>query len=251
MFSEATYLQWQSAYMNKISELSETLQVEVKDRLNEKYWRSLKTVRKSIRSRLDASPVGKAMNVRVWGEYGDIKMDCEIDNNALLEMSKSKGRYLLVSNKSSFSAVAMLKLYKDKDQVEKRFKILKQDMLVRPIYLHKDERIASMLLVNMIALLVYSLAERRCRQNDLHITSRQLLYEFASLHVTETHTKDGSMLCRSMPLTSFQQKIIHKMGLAGKTLLDTQNWSGDSIQGRQIILPPKDSQPLGIGEKIM
>ncbi len=43
-----------------------------------------------------------------------------------------------------------------------------------------------MLLVNMIALLVYSLAERRRRRNGLQITGRRLLYEFAPPHVIET-----------------------------------------------------------------
>jgi hypothetical protein len=70
---------------------------------------------------------------------------------------------------------------------------------MRPVYLHKDERIAALMLVNIIALLVYSLAGCRCRRSGLHVAGREMLYEFSPLHMVETHCWDGSILCRCMP----------------------------------------------------
>ncbi len=101
-----------------------------------------------------------------------------------------------------------------------------------------------MLLVNMIALLVYSLAERRCRRNGLKITGRQMLYEFGSLHVIETCFRDGSTLCRCMPLTPGQREILQRIGLAGKTLLDAERGTGNITSGRQFAMPPSRGQPL-------
>jgi hypothetical protein len=95
-----------------------------------------------------------------------------------------------------------------------------------------------MLLVNMIALLVYSLLERRCRRNGLKITGRQMLYEFSPLHVIETHCEDGSVLYRSMPLTPTQRVVLQRVGLEGKTLLDSLRWTTNDASGRQLILPP-------------
>ena len=115
---------------------------------------------------------------------------------------------------------------------------------VRPIYLHKDERIAAMLLVNMIALLVYPLAERRCRRNGLHITTRQMLYAFGSLHVIESQFIDRSVLYQSMPLTPQQREILRRMGIEGQTLLDAGGGKGDNVTGRQITVPPPRGQPL-------
>lgn len=151
VFSEATYRNWRHKYMEQLRALSNQLQNEVQDRLNEPYWQTTKTIRRSVQSRLDASPVGEAMKVEVWGERGDVKMQWRVDREALREMCRLKGRYLLVTDHPELSAVEMLATYKDKDKVEERFRVAKEVLRVRPIYLHKDERIEAMLLVNMIA----------------------------------------------------------------------------------------------------
>jgi transposase len=247
VFSEATHLSWRSKYMGQLRELSQQLQKEVKARLNEPYWRNPKTIRQRVQSRLDKSPVGEAMNVEVWGEQGDVKMRWWVDREALRQMCRLKGRYLLVTDHPGLSAVAMLETYKDKDKVEKRFRVAKGVLRVRPIYLHKDERIAALLLVNLIALLVYSLLERRCRRQGLKITGRQMLYEFGPLHVIETRFKDGSVLYCSMPLTPAQRLILQRLGLEGKTLLDSANWTTAGASGRQLILPLPRGYPLGDG----
>jgi transposase len=244
VFSEATHLSWRSKYIRQLRDLSQRLQEEVQDELNKPYWRNPETIRKRVQSRLDKSPVGEAMKVEVWGEQGDVKMRWWVDREVLRKMCRLKGRYLLVTDHPGLSAVEMLETYKDKDKVEKRFRVAKGVLRVRPIYLHKDERIAAMLLVNMIALLVYSLLERRCRRNGLKITGRQMLYEFSPLHVIETHCEDGSVLYRSMPLTPTQRVVLQRVGLEGKTLLDSLRWTTNDASGRQLILPPPREQPL-------
>ena len=95
-----------------------------------------------------------------------------------------------------------------------------------------------MLRVNMIALLVYSLAERSCRRNGLKSTGRQMLYEFGPLHVIETRFRDGSTLYRRMPLTPGQWEIRQRMRLKGKTLLGAERWTGNIASGRQFTMPP-------------
>ena len=244
VFSEATHRSWHRKYIKQLRELSKTLQEEVKDRLNTPYWQTVKTVRNSAHSRINNSPVGKAMKVKVEGERGAVKMRWWVDREALREMCRSKGRYLLVTDHPELSALEMLETYKDKDKVEKRFRVAKGVLRVRPIYLHKDVRIAAMLMVNMIALLVYSLAERRCRRNGLHITTRQMLYAFGPLHVIESRFIDGSVLYQSIPLTPHQQEIIRRMGLKGKTLLEEIEAVDNGATGRQFTMPPPRGQSL-------
>ena len=196
-------------------------------------------IRKRAQARLDDSPVGQVIKLEVWGEYGEVQMRWWVDRAALRDLCHSYGRYLLVTDDSTLSSVEMLQVYKNKDGLDKRFQVSKQVLRVRPIYLHKDERIEAMLLVNMIALLVYSLAERRCRRGGLEMTGREMLYEFAPLYAIETHCWDSSILCRCMPLTPRQQEILQWMGLAGATPLDAGAW----IAGSTLGLPPPEGQP--------
>jgi len=79
---------------------------------------------------------------------------------------------------------------------------------VRPIYVHSDERIEAMLLINMLALLVYSLLEREMRQHGLPLTTRRLIERLEDLTVIETQCWDGSVLQRLTPVSQEQQQLI-------------------------------------------
>jgi len=244
VLSEATRRSWRRKRFGQLRKLSSRLQEEVKDKLNQPYWRNPDTIRKRVQSRLDDSPVGKVLKVQVWGEYGEVQMRWQVDRAALRDLCHSYGRYLLVTDDSTLSSVEMLQIYKNKDCLDKRFQISKQVIRVRPVYLHKDERIAALMLVNMVALLVYSLAERRCRRSGLHVTGREVLYEFSPLHIVETHCWDGSVLYRCMPLTADQKKILLHMGLVGETLFGPMGRTADGLLEGHLTLPPPMGQVL-------
>jgi hypothetical protein len=121
------------------------------------------------------------------------------------------GRYLLVTNDWSLAPQRMLALYRQKDGVEKRFKVAKSQLKVSPIYLHKDKRIEAMLLINMLALLAYGLLERQVRQGGLQTTTRRIIEKLESLDVIETLCWDGSRLHRIVPLDQEQAALLQSL----------------------------------------
>jgi hypothetical protein len=125
-----------------------------------------------------------------------------VDRLALFKAMQHDGRYLLVTNDWRLAPRRMLELYRSKDALEKRFAVAKQDLRMRPLYVHSDERIRAMLLVNMLALLAYSLLERQVQQAGLHLTTRRIVEQLEGLTVIETHCHDGSILRRLTPLTA-------------------------------------------------
>ena len=106
---------------------------------------------------------------------GAINLHWEVNRAALYQAEKKDGRYLLVTNDWSLTHQEMLTLYRAKDGVEKRFTICKSDLKVSPVYLHQDKRIASLLLLNMVALLAYNLLQRQIQQQGLQMTTRRLI----------------------------------------------------------------------------
>jgi hypothetical protein len=132
----------------------------------------------------------------------------------LWQAEQKDGRYLLVSNDWSLSHQLMFQLYRDKDGVEKRFHICKSDLQVSPVYVHQDQRIASMLMLNMLALLAYSLLERQLRQQGLQLTTRQLIKRLQHLSLIETHCHDGSCLRRLTPVDPAVSLILQLVAVA-------------------------------------
>jgi len=161
---------------------------------------------------LKHSPVGKLVRTETQtDEQGQIHLRWWIDRATLLQALRKDGRYLLATNDWSLSPQRMFDLYRQKDKVEKRFHVSKSDLKVSPIYLHKDARIEGMLLLNMLALLTYSLLERQVRQSGLQMTTRRIIEKLETLDVVETVCWDDSLLRRVAPVDEEQAIILETL----------------------------------------
>ena len=182
---------------------------QVQAKIGQPYHRTVAAVQKRADTRIKKSPVGKFMRAHAYtDEQGQIRLRWWIDRYALLLAMRKDGRYLLVTNDWRLSLQRMFDLYRQKDGVEKRFTVSKSDLKVSPIYLHKDERIEGMLLINMLALLAYSLLERQVRQNGLQMTTRRIIEKLENLDVVETLCWDGSLLHRIAPIDEEQAFLL-------------------------------------------
>jgi transposase len=182
---------------------------QVQAKIGRPWYRTVAAVQQRANTQLKNSPVGQLMRAEAYtDEQGQISLRWWVDRYALWRAMQRDGRYLLVTNDWTLSPQRMLSLYRQKDGVEKRFQVSKSDLKVSPIYLHKDERIEAMLLINMLALLAYSLLERLVRQGGLQITTRRIIAKLQSLEVVESLCWDGSRLLRLVPIDEEQLAIL-------------------------------------------
>jgi len=181
---------------------------EVREKIGRPRYRTAKQVQQRAETRCRRSPVGRLMQVWTTEENGQVYLHWAINREALLSEMRKDGRYLLVTNDPSLTPSRMLALYRQKDGVEKRILVCKQDLKVSPIYLHKDERIQGMLLVHKLALLTYSLLERQMRRHGLEMTLRRLIARLEDLTVIETYCWDGSVLRRLTPVDEEQARLL-------------------------------------------
>jgi transposase len=184
----------------------------VEAKIGQPHYRTMKAVQKRAETQLKQSSVGKFMQAQAYeDENGRVCLRWWVNRYPLWHAMQRDGRYLLVTNDWNLSPRKMLALYRQKDGVEKRIEVSKQDLKVSPVYLHKDERIESMLLINVLALLTYSLLERQARQNGLQMTTRRIIAKLQSLDVVETFCWDGSHLIRLVPLDEEQAAILQAL----------------------------------------
>jgi transposase len=192
----------------QLSALRQALRA-VQGKIGRPYYRTVKAVQQRANTQLKKSPAGKFMRAQAYtDERGQIGLRWWVDRYALWQAMQRDGRYLLVTNDWSLSPRRMLALYRQKDGVEKRFKVSKSELKVSPIYLHKDQRIEAMLLINMLALLAYSLLERQVRQGGLQLTTRRIIEKLESLDVIETLCWDRSCLHRIVPVDEEQAALL-------------------------------------------
>jgi hypothetical protein len=214
---------------------------QVQSKIGKPWYRTVESVQKRVNTVLKNSPVGKFMRAEAYtDEQGQIHLRWWIDRHALLLAMQKDGRYLLVTNDWSLSPQRMFDLYREKDGVEKGFRISKSDLKVSPIYLHKDERIAGMLLINMLALLTYSLLARQARQNGWQMTTRRIIEMLDNLDVVETLCWDGSLLYRIVPVDEEQAALLEVLAQV-LTDLRRPRWPHSLLPSGNILplaLPP-------------
>jgi transposase len=222
----------------QLAHLSQQL-TELKAQVGQPRLRTLKAVKRRVHNCLKASPVGELMACTVsLTEADQVQLTWQIDSYNLWQAEQRDGRYLLVTNDFSLSHSEMFRLYRAKDGVEKRFHVCKADLKVSPVYLHQDQRIASMLLVNMLALLAYSLLERQLKQQGLNLTSRQLIKRLEQLSLIETHYLDGSYTARLVPQDPALLGLLEQVASALAQLLQARPLS------RRPLLAASPSPPL-------
>jgi transposase len=197
--------QWRQNRQQHFEELFDELEA-LRVRIGQPYLRTLKSIERSVNARLKASKVGKFVDVTVYETAeGAPNLVWQINQAALATAERHDGRYLLVTNDWHLSHQEMFRLYREKDGVEKCFRVSKHDLQVSPLFLHKDERIASMLFINMVALLAYTLLQHQLQQQGVQMTTRRLIQRLDQLTLIETHCWDGSRLHR---LTHIEPEMV-------------------------------------------
>jgi transposase len=181
----------------------------VRTKIGQKRCRSVKEVQARAETCVRRSPVGGLLRVEAYTPVaGGVDLRWWVDTDALWHAMQTDGRYLLATNDWTLTPYRMFEWYRAKDGVEKCFRISKQVLRVRPIYVHSDERIEALLLINLLALLVYNLLEREMRQHGLPLTTRRLIEQLENLTVIETHCWDGSVVCRLTSVSDEQRQLI-------------------------------------------
>ena len=154
------------------------------------------------------NPAKRLVDVELTGEDGHLELAFGLNQEKLQQAEALDGRYLLGTNDFHLSALAMLTRFKKQEVVERRIKVVKGPICIRPMFLHKEERIEGLIFVALLALLVYTILEMLCRRAGEPITARQVLERFERLGAVYLQFSDGSWLRLPSALTSFQGQLI-------------------------------------------
>lgn len=184
--------QLRQARQTKLDALDAEL-CELRSRIGQARLTTKKAVQRSLNARLKQSTVAGFLLTDVQQlPDGQVTLHWTLNQQALAEAERKDGRYLLVTNDFSLSHHEMFRLYRQKDGVETCFHVCKSDLQVSPLFLHKDKRIASMIFLNMVALLAYNLLQRQVQQHGLPMTTRRIIQQLEHLVVIDTTCIDGS-----------------------------------------------------------
>jgi len=192
-----TYLNRLTGRLKEIQRLLNTRRYKRRDYA----WAQIEKARRG-------NPAQSLLDIELTGEDGHLRFTVQVNQERLAQAQAMDGRYLLGTNDFALSALEMLTRFKKQEIVERRIKVVKGPVHIRPMFLHKQERIEGLVFVAMLALLVYTILEMLCRRAGRRITARQVLEKFELLGAIYLQFGDGSVLKLPSALNDFQGQLI-------------------------------------------
>jgi len=181
-------------------------------KLGRRPYTAVATVEKRVATLLRRHPARAYVAVTVAaGETGPT-LQWRRQEAALAAAAALDGRYVLGTNDLTLTPDEQLATSKRRDVVEKRYALLKGPLAVRPVFLHKQERILSLTLCTLVALLVFALLEWVARRVGEPATGTALLARFAELRLLVLSFNDGSRSRRVTGLDPFDAELLQALG---------------------------------------
>jgi hypothetical protein len=171
-------------------------------------------VAKRVATLLRRHPARAFLDVAIQGGTDDtpLQLSWTRREEALETAAERDGRYVLGTNKLTLDAEQMLARSKRRDVPEKRFALVKGPLAVRPIFLHKEERIRALVFCTMVALLVFALLELLAQRAALPPSGTRLIEQFAAVSILVLGFQDGSSLRRLTGLAPPLTTILDALG---------------------------------------
>ena len=128
----------------------------------------------------------KTMSVTKDGEIAEKKV-CELDLYKIREEEQYDGFYAVITNLEG-DISGILKINRQRWEIEENFQIMKTDLEARPVYVRREDRIRAHFLICYISLLVYRLLEKKIGNQ---YTCSEILSTLRSMQVTLLSKESG------------------------------------------------------------
>lgn len=132
----------------------------------------------------------KTTNMTNDGEIAEKKV-CELDLDKIRTEEKYDGFYAVITNLEG-DIGEILKINRQRWEIEENFRIMKTDFEARPVYVRREDRIKAHFLTCYISLLVYRLLEKKIGNK---YTCNEILGTLRSMQVTLLSKESGYIPC--------------------------------------------------------
>jgi len=197
-----------------LARLERALQ-QLAGKLGRRPYTTLSAVHKRVTALLKGHPARRFVDVQISGGPGTeapLTLTWTRSQTLLAQATALDGRYVLGTNAPALDAAQMLERSKQRDVPEKRFALVKGPLAVRPVYVHKEERVLGLVFCTLVALLLFALLELALRRAGLPLSGQQFLAQCAPLAVVVLVLHDGSQLRHLTGLAPPLATLLHALG---------------------------------------
>jgi len=115
----------------------------------------------------------------------------KIKEEKLKDDERLDGTFVIQTNQEDYVDEKLIKIYKNLSKVENAFKIIKNDLDIRPIYHRKEDRVKGHVYLCVIAYFIITAIEYIAKEAKHHISARKILRQLSKINLLEINLPDG------------------------------------------------------------
>jgi transposase len=155
----------------------------------------------------------KLVTFALDGDDGRLTLSWQRNGKEIHDAAFLDGKYVVFFNRPALSDEEIFARFKNRDIVEKRVSHLKGPVAVRPVFLHKDDRIKGLVFVSMVAMLVYSVTEMLLRRKGLKLTGAEMKKYFRDYGGSLLTFEDQSQVVTIPHGDKWQRQVFKALGV--------------------------------------
>jgi len=174
--------------------------------------------------------VGAILKSNRSGKYFDVKTRDSATNPLGFELEFSvkikavnsdqhlDGTFVIQTNQPTYDGTKLVDIYKNLNQVESAFRIIKNDLDIRPMYHWKDVRVKGHVYLCVLAYFVISAIEYLSKKNGVELSARKILRFLNELKLVQIDLPSGERRFSLTALTKDHQRILRALGVKKVTV---------------------------------
>jgi len=137
----------------------------------------------------------------------------ELKTKRIKEDERVDGTFLIRTNKEQYSNEKLLEIYKNLSKVENAFKIIKNDLDIRPMYHRKESRIKGHVYICVIAYFIIAAIEYISKKTNLNKSARKILRQLSKVNLLEISLPNGKKKYTLTTIEKEQKRILNLYGI--------------------------------------
>ena len=136
------------------------------------------------------------------------KIYYELKETTIKSDEKVDGTFVIQSNEKNYDDEKLIMIYKNLNKVENAFKIIKNDLNIRPIHHYKEARVEGHVYVCVLAYFIINAIDYIARNKRLNRSARKILRQLSHISLLDINLPNGRKRYSITTIQSDHKKLL-------------------------------------------
>lgn len=159
---------------------------------------------------------GKYINLKYIDEPNNLckyKVEYTINEKKVEDDKRLDGTFLIQTNTKKYDNKELIHVYKNLNTVESAFKVIKNELDIRPMYHRNTERVKGHIYLCVLSYYIYNVMEYKLKHNNVQLSAPKLLNKLRKISLVETQLNQVTISHKLTKIDLKDKELFNKMNI--------------------------------------